>query len=201
MGILWLKNALLWSLYVNQAKEEGFDVYRYHSIRNHEKERVLKTVRKWASEKVNGNSSNKDLSALLENKDSSRYYNKVMGQKDVFEIDTIPVDIRNYITYNSDSKKLNFNFSDTLMVVYKRYRKNIATNSINYLSTIPYQLLKENRLMFLTDNNGINISEGGLSTPNDLYMIGDMARRSLSRTLPLNYNPKEGRKLYNIVGF
>ncbi|WP_316806585.1 carboxypeptidase-like regulatory domain-containing protein [Pedobacter agri] len=185
------------SLFFNQSKEEGFYIYQYHSVRNHEKERVMKTVRKWASEKINLNSSKEDLFKLSENKDSSRYYKKVMMQKDVFTIDTIPVDIKNYVAYNSDSKKLNINFSETLMVVYRRNRNTATPNSNRF----PHQRLKVNTLMFLTNKNGIDILEDGRSTTNELYMTGDMANRPLSKTLPFDYDPKAGRKLYDVVGF
>lgn len=183
------------SLYQNTLKEEGFQLCSFRGVKNAEKERVTSKTQKRYAELIAKGTSKIYLDNLDTDRDSALYFRRVLNQDDFLSIALDDVKIDDFIKYDTINKKLNFNFPDTLLLSYNR-DNNLLNNFTNRKKVDP-----ENRytrlvtMLFLTDDNGVDIDESGFAFNNVLFTIGDIGSRRFSRELPLSYDPKIGRKL------
>ena len=174
------------SLYAKTLEKENFQVYRYTSVKNVEKQNVLKTVQQYKASKM---AAGITLSKLADNPDSARYYERVLRQQDVLKWDTTRVDYKKYLTFDPVANKMYFKFSDTLMVVYKRDEKvleKLAQSSLAYkFGQTSVFMLKT--LISLNNKEGVVIDPAGYVTSSDLVMTGNMGNRRLAEQLPYDF--------------
>ncbi|RDC56932.1 carboxypeptidase-like regulatory domain-containing protein [Pedobacter chinensis] len=177
------------SLYSNTLEEENFQLYRYSSIKNINKENAFRAVQLYKAKKIAAGAKGHDLLKLSDYPDSAEYYRKLLMQDDVLKWDTTRVNYREYLTFDSLNNKMIFKFSDTLMVLYKR-DNNLAYNITRQhvssgLGAI--SLIELKTLLCLTNQEGVIIDPAGFALPNVLLMIGNMGDRRLAHQLPYDF--------------
>ncbi|MFD2584117.1 carboxypeptidase-like regulatory domain-containing protein [Pedobacter vanadiisoli] len=174
------------SLYTRTLEAENFQVYRYTSVKNLEREKVLKTVQQYKASKM---AAGETLSKLADNPDSARYYERILKQRDILKWDTTRVDYKQFLTFDPVEDKMRFKFSDTLMVVYKRDEKmleKLAQSSLVYKFGQP-SVFTLKTLLFLNNKEGVVVDPAGFVTSNDLVMTGNMGNRRLAEQLPYDF--------------
>jgi len=174
------------SLYAKTLETENFRVYRYTSVKNVEKQNVLKVVQRYKAGKM---ATGETLSKLSDNPDSARYYERILKQKDVLKWDTTKVDYKQYLTFDPIENKMHFKFSDTLMVVYNRDEKELeklaqSSLAFKFKQTSVFML---KTLLSLNNKDGVVIDPAGYITSNDLEMSGNMGNRRLAEQLPYDF--------------
>lgn len=189
------------SLYSNRLAEEGFSLYRYSEVKNIERDRVVKKIMLWQGNKKAHGASALELSKLSDNKDSAKYYKKVLAQKEIISCDSSLVLAKDFIQFDSVQNVANFNFTDTLMVIY-RWSKETKYKLINLDSeqkTKPSYTLTPNFIIYKTlinfiNDDGLKIYNSGTVSDNNLLMIGGkMPNQGLAHLLPSDYDPEIGR--------
>jgi hypothetical protein len=168
------------SIYVNQLKEDGFEVRRLQWIPNTERERVKNLLRE------SYRSSNQGAANVSVSKDSSIYYEKIMKQPIHFEIigkNILPGDS---IAYAITDYKAGLYFPDLLLVIYTK-------------KTVPdeyRQLYPENGKMMVSRITLVNgqpleiEARGNYYDPAELLSYGYWAwSEKISTMLPLDYEP------------
>lgn len=176
------------SLYSNTLEKENFQLYRYTSVKNIEKENVFKAVQQYKATKMAAGLIGKEQLKLSDNPDSALYYKKVLMQSSVLKWDTTRVDYKQFLSFDSLKNKMMFKFSDTLMVVYKRRQDLLEGLTRSRVGAINESSIVELKtLLYLTDKEGVVVDPMGYVTPNWLLMTGDMGNRRLAEQLPYDF--------------
>lgn len=187
------------SLYSNSLEEEGFKLSKYWSVKNVEKERVVEIIQKRQAEKIASGSWNALHATLSDNIDSANYYRQILAQNDEICWGTKNIDLKDILTFYKGKGKVLLKFSDTLLLTYNR--NNEVLNQFVSKKNPGHPYTDFSTKIFLTNSKGVEIDAAGFAYDNVLFMIGDLGNRRLAKELPLNYDPREGRKLYDVVSF
>lgn len=181
------------SLYRNRAVTEGFWLFKYSAVQNQEKFRVSAIIRgKNAQAHVKGVDLSTELNQFF-SKDTINYYNRIMDQDDMINIDTVPIGVSNLTSKNRSSRTVNFDFQDTLLVSYqKNFPRPQPGVKIKFDPKKPTPAIipvyVSTCLTFLNEG-GVNIEQNGHYPEMGLFMFGDMANRRFALALPFDFDP------------
>lgn len=168
------------SIYLNKIKEEGFEVRHLKWIPNTERDRVLKILRE------NFQKSNSEKYIVSENKDSSRYYDKIVKQPSYFEIFGKTLLPGDSIAYGITEYKAGLYFPNLLLIIYTKkpvpeeYRKLYPMAGKSMISRIT-----------LVNGEPLEIeARGNYYDPAELLSYDYWAwSEKISTMLPLDYEP------------
>jgi len=168
------------SIYLNRIKEEGFEVRNLKWITNTERERVKNILKEHFIK------SNSSVSVSAENKDSTRYYEKIMKQPEYFEIIGKTILPGDSIAYGITEYKAGLYFPELLLIIYTKktvpeeYRKLYPLAGRSMISRIT-----------LVHGEPIEIeAKGNYYDPAELLSYDYWAwSEKISTMLPLDYEP------------
>ncbi len=192
---------LMRSLYLNRLVEAGFILYQYKADKNTEKTRVKEIILKRMAEAyANGDKPDVSLPYLF-SKDTAAYYATVMKQLDVKKFDAVEVGALKLTEKDKSSRTVNFNFTDTLLVNYKKYivdpKTRVPVHTLGQTVYRRVELSEEDSkpplatFMYFFAPGGVNIERNGYYPEFSLFMYGDMAERRIANALPFDFEPKE----------
>ncbi|RYG22188.1 MAG: carboxypeptidase-like regulatory domain-containing protein [Chitinophagaceae bacterium] len=181
------------SLYKNKAITEGFWLFKYSAVKNQEKFRVNSIIReKTAEAYAKGTDPSTALNQFF-SKDTISYYNRIMEQNDMIKIDTVPIGVTKVTSKNRTSRTINFNFQDTLLVMYqKNFPRAEPGVKIKFDPNKPTPVITPVYVstgMTFFREGGVNIERNGYYPEMGLFMFGDMANRRFAWALPFDFNP------------
>ncbi len=200
------------ALYSNMLDSSGFSIYRYNAVQNLERARVYTKILEQIQQSY-ANRANPviDINRLFLNKDTVKYFNKVLEQDPVVSFDTVKLAPKMVSKPNKDSTLVNFNSKDTLMVSY--LGSNVKGTDVAYKTQFEVKSLvykhrkyKDDKVYYLKwysymcffNKEGINIQPNGYYPEQGLFVYGDMGNRKLAGLLPFDYDPV--KELSNSIG-
>lgn len=188
------------SLVNYKLKDEGFKIYKYTSVRNNEKMRIEECINKLKLEKFRNNSIQLrfKMEDVVKNKDSLKYYLKVLDLPSVFSEKLEEIDEKSILSFDTNEKLFRIKFTDTLLVKYTANREKYLIHTRGVES--PYDTSKTFELksfVYLVDNQPFYINSDGQSFSNNLFISGRMGQNRLASILPGNFNPNVPRLVIN----
>lgn len=188
------------SLVNYKLKDEGFKIYKYTSVRNHEKIRIEECINKLKLEKFRDNSIQLrfKMEDVVENKDSLKYYLKVLDLPSVFLEKLEEIDEKSILSFDTNEKLFRLKFTDTLLVKYTSNREKYLIHTRGVES--PHHISQSydlKSLFFLVDENPFYINSNGQTFSNNLFISGSIGQKRLASILPANFNPNVPRLVIN----
>jgi len=161
------------SLYNNRVTEEGFEVKRLVKTPNLEKQRVKKLFKE-------------NLSAAMNSKDSSAYYDRVFKQPDMFEKYGQSLLTADSLITAGDAITKKLFFSDYLYITYKKEKEDAEYLRYAQESRPAFY---QRSVVFLLNNKAIFIdSRGNYYMPQDFMTYGYWSwSEKIATMLPLDY--------------
>jgi CarboxypepD_reg-like domain len=191
------------SLYQDSLQKNGFSVYKFSSISNLERNRVVKAIQeKIESAYANQLNPSTDLSRLFTSADTVFYYKNILAQQPYISFDTIRLNRTNYSKANYNYKVVNFFSKDTLMIVYNGPNPKRLNESEFFTRFDPrgsvYRKYEKQTKQYLSWNSyavffnkGVNIKPNGYYPDMGIYIYGDIGERRLAGMLPFDYYPSK----------
>lgn len=179
----------------NSLKEEGFEIFQYHSIKNTEKEKALQRINQLKLKKILAGyqESNIELGSLIKDSDSLKYYNRMMFAKDYLSRTLDTLKASDIVKYNKDSAGFAIlHFKDTILVKYNIDYKKIYSHT-KYEVTHASTGSQETMLIAVDPQVKTQINSAGLSSGNNILSVGNMALSGLSQELPKDMDPTKPR--------
>ncbi|MCX2573594.1 carboxypeptidase-like regulatory domain-containing protein [Pedobacter sandarakinus] len=171
------------SLFGNNLLEEGFKCYKYTAVKNLNKARVFAQVQKYRAKRL---SYKKKVSEFVldDNRDSSKYYAKVLREEDFIRWDTTRIDAQKYIYIDTLTKQTIFFPKDSIMVLYTPFGGSKVQPDFEGISTF---MSTKKTIMFLTEDNPLILHPAGFVSTNALMMVGYMGEKRLAQLLPFDF--------------
>ncbi|SFH03441.1 carboxypeptidase-like regulatory domain-containing protein [Pedobacter insulae] len=192
------RDQFLRALYHNKLEEEGFKLYTYRSVKNLERQRVEEEVNRLRlAEILKGNPRpGFRLADLKLNKDTLKYYQKILGQPGLISRNLRAVSLDSMLFSDAADNLKTLKFKDSILVTHgiSREKAIMHTNFRNHFPSRRPDKPLEETVVFLVGAEEFQINEWGQSLSNSLQMNGFMGQRRLARTLPSDFDPKIPRK-------
>lgn len=184
------------SLVKHKLNEEGFGLYTYSEVKNQEKIRVQTLINKLKYEQLRNKqfAMTINLESLIKDKDSLRYYRKMLAESDYITRKLDTLDVYRLLKKDTLHNLFSLNLKDTIMVAYVRHQKSLAmhTDYIN-IRRDRKEWIKVETLMVLTDGQPLIISDTGNPLSNNWYVNGFMSSKRLASALPADFDPEVPR--------
>lgn len=180
------------SVYNNRLQDEGFDVVRMHRVLNTEKQRVRQFY-KLQKQVVTVNGKEiatmqvQDINNDLD-KDSARYYSRVIHQPDYFEkYDTAELTADSLLAAVSGEIK-SISFDDYLFITYRNEKEEPGYVKMQFPAR---KAVLQRSYVFLAGDRLIAIDmNGNYYNPQDFITSGYWGwGEKMANTLPLDYEP------------
>jgi hypothetical protein len=173
------------SVYTNHITQEGFEVHALKKIPNVEKVRV-----KGANERNLLRTDNPDgtWSITPINKDSAKYYERILKQEDHFDVVDKNILQGDSIAYAIDSVTAALDFKNYLLIIYKN-----KPVPFEYRELYPQNGTQMTSQLFLSNQRPIEIQfNGSYYDPADLINYGFWAwSEKVGTMLPFDYQPQK----------
>ena len=183
------------SLYDNKVQQDGFEVKRLKKVPNIEKIRVKEVFRVVEKTEVNPKTGEKVLVVGYDrdrfSKDSVSYYERILGQKDVFDVYSDYLIAADSLVASDNNGVKYLSFPDYIAVTYKN-----ELEERKFLESI----MEGNRKSFyqrsalvLTEGTVVVIEvNGNYYDPQNLFSMGYWAwSEKVENLLPFDYEPGE----------
>ncbi|RYY12491.1 MAG: carboxypeptidase-like regulatory domain-containing protein, partial [Chitinophagaceae bacterium] len=166
------------SLYNNKLVENGFEVRRVQRNHNYEKDRVKALMR--------------SRTRIVENKDSSDYFNKILRQEDYEDIFSRHTLIADSLVSKSGDEQSVMYFNNYIQVMYRAGREEKGFLIWTGQNRKPFH---PRSLVSLLNGNPVTIDKNGSCYPaTEFFSSGYWAwSEKVSRILPIDYDDSRGR--------
>jgi len=182
----------------NKLAEEGFKLFRYQSVKNKERDRVVNVINKLKLERISSDQIKSTFAwnDLVKNKDSLKYYQEFLAQPAVLAKTITEISKDSISSFDPVSKLTLINFKDSILVEYTPLKERYAMHlSSSYI--IPEHGKKEEpkqeTVVFLINTEPFYLTEQGYALTNTLKTTGIMGSIRLAQRLPYDFDPSVPR--------